>query len=79
MTTQANFFKGLSYLFVLGTKDVQTKECGPLRELQGLVSNAKNAMTAGASVQPETANQVLGNLARYEEFLPQALTAYKCS
>ena len=79
LTTQANFFKGLSYLFVLGTKDAQTKECGPLRELQGLVSNAKNAMTAGASVQPETANQVLGNLARYEEFLPQALTAYKCS
>ena len=84
LTTQADFFLGLAYTFHLGSAfDLnavqQSKSCRTLDSLDQYLKKLRGAMTAGASVQPATAEQVLGNVAGIEKFVVDARAAWKCS
>jgi hypothetical protein len=84
LSTQADFFLGLGYMFNLSsafdfTAIQQSKSCRTLGSLDEYVKKLRASMTAGASVQPATAQQVLGNLAGIEKFVVDARAAWKCS
>jgi hypothetical protein len=84
LSTQADFFLGLGYMFNLSNAFdfnalTQSKSCRTLGSLDEYVKKLRAAMTAGASVQPATAQQVLGNLAGIEKFVVDARVAWKCS
>jgi tetratricopeptide (TPR) repeat protein len=83
LTAQANFFQGLAYVFGMGGKfDLKalqaSKDCKQLVALREYVGKARAAMTAGASVQQATADQVLKSISGIEDFIPKAKTAWKC-
>lgn len=87
ISTQADFFLGLAYMFTLSTAFptewfnaiAQSKSCRELSRLDQHVRTLRAAMTAGASVQPATAQQVLGNIAGIEKYVVDAKAAWKCS
>ena len=82
ISTQANFFMGLAYVYNMGSLDIpnvqKNKDCEGLKNIVNFVAKAKAAMTAGASVQQGTADQVIKSLAPLENFVPQARAAWKC-
>jgi len=83
LTTQAEFFLGLAMTFNLQSqfdfKALQkSRSCTQLGELNTYLTRLKSAMTAGASVQQATADQVMKNLAGLEKFVDQAGKAWKC-
>ena len=83
LTTQANFFQGLAYVFGMGSKfDLKamqaSKDCTQLLALRDYIAKGKTAMLAGASVQQSTADQVLKSMAGIEDFIPKAKAAWKC-
>ncbi len=84
LTTQADFFEGLAYVFGMGAKfDLKamqaSKDCKQLLALRDYIAKGKAAMTAGASVQQGTADQVLKSFAGIEDFVPKAKAAWKCA
>lgn len=84
LSTQADFFLGLGYMFNMSSAFdfnalSQSKNCRTLGSLDEYVKKLRAAMTAGASVQPATAQQVLGNIAGIEKFVVDARAAWKCS
>ncbi len=83
LTTQAEFFLGLAMMFNLSNQfDLQalpkTRSCKELGELNTYLTRLKSAITAGASVQQATADQVMNSLAGLEKFVTQASAAWKC-
>jgi tetratricopeptide (TPR) repeat protein len=80
--SQANFFMGLAYLYRLQALDLdgmqKRKDCAVVQELTTVVTKGKAAMTAGASVQQETANNLIGVFSRLQPSLPQLKQAYNC-
>ena len=83
LTTQANFFQGLAYAFNLSNAFntqaiIAAKDCKGVSALAEYVGKLKAAMTAGASVQQSTADQVLKNMAGLDDFIPKAKKAWKC-
>lgn len=81
LTTQAKFFLGLAYFFPLPDFDAQLrakKSCPMVAEEEATIAKAKDALTAGASVSPPTANQLLGYIAQFEKLVPQYRQAFKC-
>jgi hypothetical protein len=80
--TQANFFMGLAYLYRIQTMDLQgfidRKSCAGMAELETVVTRGKAAITAGASVQPETAKALTGVFTNLEKTPPQARKAWEC-
>ncbi len=81
LTTQAKFFLGLAYFFPLPDFDAQLrakKSCAMVAEEEQTIAKAKEALTAGASVSPQTANQLLGYVAQFEKLVPQYKAAFKC-
>ncbi|MBI2401219.1 MAG: tetratricopeptide repeat protein [Gemmatimonadetes bacterium] len=84
LSTQADFFLGLGYMFNLSSAFdfnalSQSKSCRTLSSLDQYVKKLRAAMTAGASVQPATAQQVLANIEGIEKFVVDAGKAWKCS
>ncbi len=84
LTTQADFFLGLGYMFNMSsafdfTALTQSKNCRQLNTLDQYLKKLRAAMTAGASVQPATAQQVLTNVEGIEKFVVDAGKAWKCS
>ena len=83
LTTQADFFLGLAMTFNMQslfdfTALQKSKSCKQLGELNTYLTRLKSAMTAGASVQQATADQIFKNLAGLEKFVDQAGKAWKC-
>lgn len=83
LTTQADFFLGLAMTFNLQNKFdfkalQKSRSCKELGELNTYLAQLKAAMTAGASVQQSTADQVFKNLAGLDKFVTQASAAWKC-
>ena len=86
LTTQADFFLGLAYAFdfqrLFDTQFFnsvqQSKSCRRLQDLDQYAKKWRAVMTAGASVQPATAQQILGNLAGIEKYVVDAKAAWKC-
>jgi tetratricopeptide (TPR) repeat protein len=83
LTTQAEFFTGLAMTFnmqnVFDFKVLQkSRSCKDLGELNTYVTRLKGAMTAGASVQQATAQQVLKSVEGVEKFVDGAGKAWKC-
>jgi len=81
LSTQANFFLGLGYFFQLGEVDArlrETKSCAMVTQEADMVAKAKAAMTAGASLQQATANQILQYLGQYEGLIPSYKQSFKC-
>ncbi len=81
LTTQAKFFLGLAYFFPLPDFDAQLrakKSCPMVVEEEATIAKAKEALMAGASVSPQTANQLLGYVAQFEKLVPQYRAAFKC-
>ena len=83
LTTQADFFLGLGYMFNLQTAFdfnaiSQSKNCRSLASVDEYLKKLRAAMTAGASVQPATAQQVLASVAPIEKFVVDARAAWKC-
>lgn len=82
IANQASFFLGLAYVYTLPSLDIasiqKNKDCRGVSNIAELVNHAKSAMMAGASVQPQTADQVIKSLAPYENFVPQARKAWNC-
>ncbi|GBD33533.1 Beta-barrel assembly-enhancing protease [bacterium HR33] len=84
LTTQADFFLGLGYMFNLSSafdfnRLSESRSCQRLRELDDYLRRLRSAMTAGASVQPSTAQQVLSNIEGIEKFVVEAGRAWNCS
>jgi tetratricopeptide (TPR) repeat protein len=84
LTTQADFFLGLGYMFNLSSafdfnRLSESRSCQRLRELDEYLKKLRAAMTAGASVQPGTAQQVLSNIEGIEKFVVDAGRAWNCS
>ncbi|GIW51314.1 MAG: hypothetical protein KatS3mg081_0669 [Gemmatimonadales bacterium] len=84
LTTQADFFLGLGYMFNLSSafdfnRLSESRSCQRLRELDDYLRRLRSAMTAGASVQPSTAQQVLSNIEGIEKFVVDAGRAWNCS
>lgn len=87
LSTQADFFLGLGYMFNLSALFppewfnalAQSKNCRQLQSLDQYAKKLRAAMTAGASVQPATAQQVLGSVAGVEKYVVDAKAAWKCS
>ncbi len=84
LTTQADFFLGLGYVFNLSSafdfnRLSESRSCQRLRELDEYLKRLRAAMTAGASVQPSTAQQVLSNIEGIEKFVVDAGRAWNCS
>jgi tetratricopeptide (TPR) repeat protein len=84
LTTQADFFLGLGYMFNLSSafdfnRLSESRSCRTLRELDEYLKKLRAAMTAGASVQPGTAQQVLSNIEGIEKFVVDAGRAWNCS
>jgi tetratricopeptide (TPR) repeat protein len=87
LATQTQFFLGLAYFFLMTQQFDNTaiqalnknKDCTALGQLEAAVNRVKTAMTAGASVQQQTATQILTGVGGYEKFIPQAKKAYKCT
>lgn len=84
LSTQADFFLGLGYMFNLTTvfdfnRLSESRSCQRLRELDQYLRKLREAMTAGASVQPSTAQQVLSNITGIEKFVVDAGKAWNCS
>jgi tetratricopeptide (TPR) repeat protein len=86
LSTQADFFLGLGYMFNLSVLFppewfnalAQSKNCRQLQTLDEYGKKLRAAMTAGASVQPATAQQVLGSVAGVEKYVVDAKAAWKC-
>lgn len=81
LTTQAKFFLGLAYFLPLPDFDAQLRErksCAMVAQEADIVAKAKEALMAGASVQPQTANQLLQYVAQFEQLIPQYRAAFKC-
>jgi hypothetical protein len=81
LTQQANFFLGLGYFFQLSELDARLREaksCDLVAREAEMVAKAKAAMTAGASLQQGTANQILGYIGQYEGLIPQYRQSFKC-
>lgn len=81
LAAQASFFLGLGYFFQLGDLDAQLREsksCDLVVREADLIAKAKAAMTAGASLQQATANQILQYLGQYEGLIPQYRQSFKC-
>ncbi len=83
LTTQAEFFIGLAYMFNLSnafdfTALQKSKNCRTLGSLGQYVQRLRSAMTAGASVQQATADQVLKQVVGIEKFVTDAGKAWKC-
>ncbi len=81
LLTQAKFFLGLAYFFPLPDFDTQLrvkKSCDMVAQEAETVAKAKDALTAGASVSPQTANQLLQYIGQFEQLIPQYRQAYKC-
>jgi tetratricopeptide (TPR) repeat protein len=83
LTTQAEFFLGLAMTFNLSNEfDLQalpkTRSCKTLGELNSYLSRLRSAITAGASVQQATADQIMKNLEGLDKFVDQAGKAWKC-
>jgi tetratricopeptide (TPR) repeat protein len=83
LTTQAEFFLGLAMTFDLQNKfdfkELQkSRSCKQLGDLNTYLTRLKAAMTAGASVQQATADQIFKNLAGLDKFVDQAGKAWKC-
>jgi tetratricopeptide (TPR) repeat protein len=84
LATQADFFLGLGYTFNLSSafdfnRLSESRSCPRLRELDAYLKRLRAAMTAGASVQPATAQQVLSNIEGIEKFVVDAGRAWNCS
>jgi len=81
LTTQAKFFLGLAFFFPLPAFDAQLRErksCAMVDEEARMVAMAKEALTAGASVSPQTANQLLQYVNQFEQLIPQYRASFKC-
>lgn len=81
LTTQAKFFLGLAYFFPLPAFDAQLRErksCAMVDQEAETVAKAKEALTAGASVSPQTANQLLQYVNQFEQLIPQYRASFKC-
>jgi hypothetical protein len=83
LTTQAEFFIGLAYMFNMQNVFdfpalTKSKSCRQLGSLGQYVQRIRSAMTAGASVQQSTADQVIKNIAGIEKFVTDAGKAWKC-
>ncbi len=82
LTTQTAFFEGLTYFFGLQAFDVKAiqdkKDCKGLDGLSDQIAKMKAAMAIGASVQPQTADQLIKGVAPYVDFIPKAKAAWKC-
>lgn len=84
LTTQVDFFLGLGYMFNLPSafdfnRLSESRSCQRLRELDDYLRRLRAAITAGASVQPGTAQQVLSNIEGIEKFVVDAGKAWNCS
>ncbi len=82
LVNQANFFLGLAYLYKVQGMDlngaIKNKDCAVMNDLETTVSRGKAAITAGASVQPATAQQLVTVFGNLEKTPPQAKKAWNC-
>lgn len=78
----ANFFLGLAYFFQIGPMDArlrETKSCELMTQELSMTRRTREALTTGRSVAPQTADQLLGFVGRYEEAQRTYPQFFKCS
>jgi tetratricopeptide (TPR) repeat protein len=78
----ANFFLGLSLFFQIGPLDEQvrkTKSCDLVDRELDMTRRTRTALSTGRAVAPQTADQLLGYVSRYEEAQRTYKPVFKCS
>jgi len=81
LTGPANFFLGLSLFFQIGEFDQKVrdaKSCDMVDEETAMVARAKQAFEIGRNISPQTVNQLMGYLDRYEAALKTYKPAFGC-
>ena len=58
--------------------DDRDAACGLVEEEAAMVERGKEAMTIGASLSQQTADQFLGHYSNFEQRIPQLREAFKC-
>lgn len=79
LAQQVNFFLGFAMMFEIFEFDQQVtaqESCELVRQEADMVSRGKRALEAGASLAPETAQQLLQQYRNFEQRIPQLREAF---
>jgi tetratricopeptide (TPR) repeat protein len=79
---QANFWFGIASVASLAgpyADMVKAKSCTNAAALNARISRTKDALIAGARVQPSFVNQMLGTLGKFEAVMPKVKAQFHCS
>jgi tetratricopeptide (TPR) repeat protein len=78
----ASFFYGLASFQTLGLpfqKMLKDKSCSEGKVINDRLIRTRQALLLGRRVVPQTVDQILNNLVKYEQVMPQVKKAYKCT
>jgi len=78
----ASFFYGLASFQTLGLpfqKMLKDKSCSEGKVINDRLIRTRQALLLGRRVVPQTVDQILNNLVKYEAVMPQVKKAYKCT
>jgi tetratricopeptide (TPR) repeat protein len=78
----ASFFYGLASFQTLGLpfqKMLKDKSCSEGKVINDRLMRTRQALLLGRRVVPQTVDQILNNLVKYEQVMPQVKKAYKCT
>jgi tetratricopeptide (TPR) repeat protein len=78
----ASFWYGLASFSTLGApfqKMLKDKSCPEGKVMNDRLMRTRQALLLGRRIVPQTVDQVLNNLVKYEQVMPQVKKAYKCT
>ena len=78
---QASFWFGIASVASLPgpyAQMVKSKDCGQAKAIQDRIDRTKDALIAGARIQPTFTNTMMQNLAKFEQVMPQVKKQFKC-
>jgi hypothetical protein len=81
LSEPVNFFLGLGLMFRIFEFDPQvtaSESCALVEQEAEMIARGKQAMTLGAQISPQTANEILGRYRNMEARIPNLRRAYEC-